>query len=147
MNLYPYSYPRVKFHTHTLTHRVGYPHPRVKLPSLVGAKYLETCAHQSIFIGALHRRIMLKSTPRPCNIIAVFVWLWLMAGADLLWENNTADWLVAGGWCWFSMKEQYCWLVGWQAKRTQRMPRKKLLRTCNSSKTSAASQSHTKVCD
>jgi len=51
---------------------------------------------------------------------AVFAWLWLMAGADLLWENNTADWLVAGGWCWFNMREQYCWLVGWQAKRTQR---------------------------
>jgi len=22
--------------------------------------------------------------------------LWLMAGADLLWENSTANWLVAG---------------------------------------------------
>ena len=30
--LYPYPNPRVKFHTHTLTRRVGY--PRVKLPSL-----------------------------------------------------------------------------------------------------------------
>ena len=30
--LYSYPYPRVKFHTHTLTRRVGY--PRVKLPSL-----------------------------------------------------------------------------------------------------------------
>jgi len=54
-------------------------------------------------------------------IFAVFAWLWLMAGADLLWEKGTADWLVAGGWCWFSMREQYCWLVGWQAKRTQRL--------------------------
>ena len=27
---------------------------------------------------------------------AVFVWLWLIVGADLLRENNTADWLVAG---------------------------------------------------
>ena len=44
---------------------------------------------------------------------AVFAWLWLMAGTDLLWENSTADWLVTGGWCWFSMREQYCWLVGW----------------------------------
>ena len=26
----------------------------------------------------------------------MFAWLWLVAGADLLWENNTADWLVAG---------------------------------------------------
>ena len=31
--------------------------------------------------------------------IAVFAWLWLMTGADLLWENNAADWLVADGWC------------------------------------------------
>jgi len=54
-------------------------------------------------------------------VFAAFAWLWLMAGADLLWENSTADWLVAGGWCWFSMREQYCWLVGWQAKRTQRL--------------------------
>jgi len=30
--LYTYPYPRVKFHTHTLTRRVGY--PRVKLSSL-----------------------------------------------------------------------------------------------------------------
>ena len=51
---------------------------------------------------------------------AVFVWLWLMVGADLLRENNTADWPVAGGWCWFSMRGQHCWLVGWQVKRTQR---------------------------
>jgi len=42
---------------------------------------------------------------------AVFAWLWLVVGANLLWENNTANWLVAGGWCWFSMREQYCWLT------------------------------------
>ena len=29
----------------------------------------------------------------------MFAWLWLMAGVDLLCENSTADWLVAGGWC------------------------------------------------
>ena len=51
----------------------------------------------------------------------VFARLWLMAGANLLWENSTADCLVTGGCCWFSMREQYCCLVGWQAKRTQRM--------------------------
>ena len=27
---------------------------------------------------------------------------------------------VADGWCWFVMREQYFWLVGWQVKRTQR---------------------------
>ena len=32
--------------------------------------------------------------------------------------RDRADWLVADSWCWFSMKEQYCWLVGWQTKRT-----------------------------
>jgi len=57
----------------------------------------------------------------PTTLFAVFVWLWLMASADLLWDNSTADWLLAGGWCWFSMREQYCWLVGWQTKRTQRI--------------------------
>ena len=55
------------------------------------------------------------------SIHAVFAWLWLVAGADLLWDNSIADWLVAGGWCWFSMREQYCWLVGWQAKWTERI--------------------------
>ena len=43
--------------------------------------------------------------------------VWLVVGVDLLWENITVDWLVAGGWCWFSMRKQYYWLVGWQAKR------------------------------
>jgi len=54
---------------------------------------------------------------------AVFAWLWLVVGANLLWENSTANWLVAGGWCWFSMREQYRLLVGWQAKRTERIKR------------------------
>ena len=31
--------------------------------------------------------------------VPVFAWLWLMAGADLLRENSTTDWLVAGAWC------------------------------------------------
>jgi len=31
----------------------------------------------------------------PTTASAVFVWLWLMAGADLLWENSTADYLLA----------------------------------------------------
>ena len=43
--------------------------------------------------------------------------VWLLVGVDLLWENITVDWLVAGGWCWFSMRKQYYWLIGWQAKR------------------------------
>ena len=40
-----------------------------------------------------------------------------VAGADLLWEKSTADWLVASGWCWFGVREKHCWLVGWQASR------------------------------
>jgi len=52
---------------------------------------------------------------------AVFAWLWLVVGANLLWENNTANWLVAD----LVWREQYCWLVGWQAKRTQQCLRKK----------------------
>jgi len=33
--LYFYPYPRIKFHTHTLTYQVGYSHPPVKLQSPV----------------------------------------------------------------------------------------------------------------
>jgi hypothetical protein len=33
------------------------------------------------------------------------------------WEpiNNMFGWLVADGWCWFVLREEYCWLVagGW----------------------------------
>jgi hypothetical protein len=29
--------------------------------------------------------------------------------------NSLFGWLVADGWCWFVMREEYCWLVagGW----------------------------------
>ena len=30
------------------------------------------------------------------NETYVFIWLWLVAGVDLLWKNSTVDWLVAG---------------------------------------------------
>ena len=26
--------------------------------------------------------------------LTVFAWLWLVAGADLVWENNTIGWLA-----------------------------------------------------
>jgi len=46
------------------------------------------------------------TTPKPTTTL--FVVLWLVAGADLLWEKSTADWLVAGaGLVW----EKNCWLV------------------------------------
>jgi hypothetical protein len=35
---------------------------------------------------------------------------WPVAGADLLWEKNIADWLVTGGWCWTGVREKHCWL-------------------------------------
>ena len=40
----------------------------------------------------------------------IFAWLWLVAGADLLWEKSTAGWLVAARWCWFGVREKYYWL-------------------------------------
>ena len=54
--LYTYPYPRVKFHTHTLTRRVGY--PRVKLSSLFlpwfwiswPCSYLSPCSYGSYSI-------------------------------------------------------------------------------------------------
>jgi len=48
----------------------------------------------------------------------LFAWLWLVADANLLWAKSTADWLVAGSWCWFGVRENHCLLIGWQAKRT-----------------------------
>jgi len=30
-----------------------------------------------------------------------------VAGADLLREKNTADWLVTGGWCWIGVREKH----------------------------------------
>ena len=44
------------------------------------------------------------------SLITLFAVLWLVAGADLLWEKSTADWLVAAGWCWFGIREKHYWL-------------------------------------
>ena len=39
-------------------------------------------------------------------VLALFSWLWLVTGADLLWEKN-----IVGGWCWFVVREKHhCWL-------------------------------------
>ena len=46
-------------------------------------------------------------------------WCWFVMREQYCW--------LAGSWCWFSMREQYCWLVGWQAKRTQQIISPKLL--------------------
>jgi hypothetical protein len=41
-------------------------------------------------------------------------------------NNNTAGWfgwLVAGAWCWFVMRKEYCWLVAagcWWLVRSER---------------------------
>ena len=54
---------------------------------------------------------------RPCARLDLdrkiqFAWLWLVADTNLLWKNSTTDWLIAGDCCWFSLREQYYWLVG-----------------------------------
>jgi hypothetical protein len=38
---------------------------------------------------------------------------WLVAGADLLWEKNTAGCQVAGGWCWIDVRKS---IAGWLRK-------------------------------
>ena len=43
----------------------------------------------------------------------MFALLWLVAGADLLWEKSTAGWLVAGA---ELMREKN--IVGWLADKT-----------------------------
>ena len=48
----------------------------------------------------------------------VFAVLVLEAAAEMVWEKNTADWLVAGGCCWSSVRGKHCWLVLEQNKRT-----------------------------
>ena len=44
---------------------------------------------------------------------------------DQIRQTHCVRLAVAGGWCWFSMREQYYWLVDWQAKRTERVPTEK----------------------
>ena len=41
--------------------------------------------------------------------IVVFAWLWLMAGTDLLWENSTADCLVASANLVVRERSTACW--------------------------------------
>ena len=58
----------------------------------------------------------MRSTPHDvcaCRV-NLFCWLRLVAGTGLLWEKITAGWLVTGGWCWFGVREKYCWLAGKQ---------------------------------
>ena len=54
-------------------------------------------------ISSIKRIILVKVT--------LFGWLWLVTGADLLWEKSTADWLITACWCWFGVRKKYCWLV------------------------------------
>jgi len=53
--------------------------------------FLFCCAHFGVASTEIDSAIMI---------------LWLVAGADLLREKSTADWLVAGGW--FGVREKYC---------------------------------------
>jgi hypothetical protein len=39
----------------------------------------------------------------------------LLILAALLYSSSLFGWLVDDGWCWFVLREEYCWLVagGW----------------------------------
>jgi hypothetical protein len=39
----------------------------------------------------------------------------LRAHRSLQQPNSLFGWLVADGWCWFVLREEYCWLIvrGW----------------------------------
>jgi hypothetical protein len=52
----------------------------------------------------MHVRLQLMMLILPCEKDA----------ADWL-TRDLFVWLVAGGWCWFVLREKYCWLVagGW----------------------------------
>jgi len=39
-----------------------------------------------------------------CGFFPYLYWWWCQCSLNVL--------VVAGGWCWFSLREQYCWLVG-----------------------------------
>ena len=54
-------------------------------------------------------------------ISTMFAVLVLEPAAGVVWEKNTAGWLVAGGCCWSSVREKHCWLVLEQNKRTGRV--------------------------
>jgi hypothetical protein len=42
-------------------------------------------------------------------------YMWAAMGISLLETNSLFGWLVADVWCWFVLREEYCWLVadGW----------------------------------
>jgi hypothetical protein len=42
-----------------------------------------------------------------------------MRSVDIADNNSLFGWLVADGWCWFVLREEYCWLVagGWFVPR------------------------------
>jgi hypothetical protein len=43
--------------------------------------------------------------------------------SSLVWSCSLFGWLVAHGWCWFVLREEYCWLVAagcWWLVRSER---------------------------
>jgi hypothetical protein len=53
------------------------------------------------------------------NVGAIFAWV-LAEHQEL---NSLFGWLVADGWCWFVLREEYCWLVAagcWWLIRSER---------------------------
>ena len=61
-----------------------------------------------------------KHLNRCVHLVVTGGWCWFVMREQYCWLAGSW-WLVASGWCWFNMREQYCWLVGWQAKRTERI--------------------------
>jgi hypothetical protein len=55
---------------------------------------------------------------------SLFVWFQNLLSQN---EDNSINglfgWLVADGWCWFALREEYCWLVAagcWWLIRSER---------------------------
>jgi len=70
--------------------------------------------------GAAARRLLPCAWGQDCYLAGSLTrasFGWLVAGADLLWEKNTAGWLVADGWCWNGVREKHCWLAGSQPNK------------------------------
>ena len=73
----------------------------------------DLCKRQFIYLGNFFRLVGWEfdlccwhGLQHNLLVLALFSWLWLVTGADLLWEKNTV-----GGWCWFVVKEKHhCWL-------------------------------------
>jgi len=44
-------------------------------------------------------------------LAATGAWCWFVVRENYCW--------MAGGWCWFDVREKYCWLAGKAASKTE----------------------------